>query len=201
MTQEIIGLIDYGKAGNVYNVHKALLRAGAKVEVISHGEHIFQLDKIVLPGVGSFVDGVSELKAKEMFEPLQTAILNKPTLGICLGMQILSRIGYEFERSQGLSLINAEVKRITCDLPTPHMGFNSLAVQKPNALLEGVESEKFYFMHSFEVVNYTDILALSEYGNHQFVSAIARDHIYGVQFHPEKSRDPGIEVFKNFINL
>lgn len=199
--KEIIGLVDYGKAGNCHSVEKALIKAGGKVVLVRDAKALAQVDKIVLPGVGSFVDGVTELKEKGLFEQLQRDIPNKPTLGICLGMQILSKLGYEYAKTEGLGVVNAEVRQVVCSAPTPHMGFNTVTVQKHSSLLQGIESERFYFMHSFELVNYTDVLALSSYGEHQFVSAISKNHIFGVQFHPEKSREAGIQLFKNFINL
>jgi glutamine amidotransferase len=81
------------------------------------------------------------------------------------------------------------------------MGFNNIQVVGVNKLLKGLENEEFYFMHSYEMVNYTDISSLTKYGNHSFVSAVNKDNLYGVQFHPEKSRKAGILLFKNFINL
>jgi imidazole glycerol phosphate synthase glutamine amidotransferase subunit len=125
----------------------------------------------------------------------------KPILGICLGMQILSTIGFEYGKTKGLGFIQAEVKPILVDEKVPHVGFNTIDIVNQNALLNGLENEEFYFMHSFEVVNYTNISSLTEYGSHKFVSSVQKDNVYGVQFHPEKSRTAGIELFKNFINL
>jgi imidazole glycerol-phosphate synthase subunit HisH len=122
-------------------------------------------------------------------------------LGICLGMQILAKIGFEFGKTEGLGIIDAEVKPILCDEKIPHMGFQKIHVVNSNKLLEGVENDEFYFMHSYEVVNYTDIAALTAYGEHSFVSSINKDNIFGVQFHPEKSRQAGIKLLKNFIEL
>jgi glutamine amidotransferase len=199
--KDIVGLVDYGKAGNCHSVEKALVRAGANVQIVRNAADLAKVDKIVLPGVGSFVDGVAELKEKGLFEHLQRDIPNKPTLGICLGMQILSNLGYEYVKTEGLGVLHAEVRQVVCNAPTPHMGFNNISVQKHNPLLHGIEDEQFYFMHSFEVINYTDVLALSSYGEHQFISAVSKKNIFGVQFHPEKSREAGIQLFKNFVNL
>ena len=197
----VIGVVNYGIAGNIHSVVKALDKIGANSLVISSPEQLEQVDKIVIPGVGSFKDAMAELKNDRLLSPLIKSVRNKPTLGICLGMQILSKIGFEFGQSPGLGLFDAEVRRVLCSGAVPHMGFNEISVQKPSDLLVGVEDQSFYFMHSYEVVNYTDVLALSRYCGHQFVSAIAKDHIFGVQFHPEKSREPGLEVFKNFVGL
>ena len=157
------------------------------------------VDKIVIPGVGSFKDAMHELENDGFIDPLKE--FNKPILGICLGMQILAELGFEFGKTSGLGLINAEVKLILCDAKIPHMGFNKIRVINSNELLDGVEDEEFYFMHSYEMVNYTDISALTKYDNHNFVSAIHKDNLYGVQFHPEKSRESGIKLLSNFIEL
>ena len=98
-------------------------------------------------------------------------------------------------------MVDAEVKLIQCDGKVPHMGFNKIQVVTPNALLDGIEKEEFYFMHSYEMVNYTDIAALTKYNNHSFVSVVHKGSLYGVQFHPEKSREAGIKLLSNFINL
>ena len=126
---------------------------------------------------------------------------DKPMIGICLGMQILSSLGFEYGKTQGLGIINAEVKPVQCSAKVPHMGFGKIQVVADNKILRGIEEEEFYFMHSYEVVNYTNITSLTEYGGHSFVSSIKKDNIYGTQFHPEKSREAGIKLFANFINL
>ena len=195
----IIGIVNYGIAGNIHSIKKALESAGAKTIIINSSEEFNKADKIVLPGVGSFKDAMQELKNAGFIQILKET--NKPTLGICLGMQILSTLGYEYGKTNGLDLINAEVKPILVDKKVPHVGFNHITIVNNNKLLEGIENEEFYFMHSYEVVNYTNIIALAEYGGHQFVSAIQKENIYGVQFHPEKSRQAGIQLFKNFIEL
>ena len=125
----------------------------------------------------------------------------KPILGICLGMQILSTLGFEYGQTKGLDFIKAEVRPMLIDAKVPHVGFNTLEVVKTSDILNGLENEEFYFMHSFEVVNYTDIISLTQYAGHKFVSSIQKKNIYGVQFHPEKSREAGIQFLKNFINL
>lgn len=198
---ERIGLINYGVAGNIRSIKKALEKAGAQTLIVETPAQLNKADKLVIPGVGSFADAIKELKNDQLLEPLKQAMAYRPTLGICLGMQILSRVGFEYGKTDGLGAVDAEVKAILCEGAVPHMGFNKISVQIENPLLKGLDGLEFYFMHSYEVVNYRNILALTSYAGHEFVSAIAKDHVYGVQFHPEKSRDAGIELFKNFINL
>ena len=195
----IVGIINYGISGNIHSIEKALEKAGADVKVVNSKEELSEVNKVVIPGVGSFKDAMYELENSGLLKALKE--IDKPILGICLGMQILSTLGYEYGKTAGLNLIDAEVKPIIVNAKVPHVGFNTISVVNKNRLLDGLENEEFYFMHSYEVVNYTDILSLTNYEGHQFVSAIHKDNIYGVQFHPEKSREAGIQLFKNFIKL
>ncbi|MCT7648035.1 imidazole glycerol phosphate synthase subunit HisH [Aliarcobacter butzleri] len=197
----IIGIVNYGIAGNIHSIKKAIEKAGGKVLIIDKKEDLKKVDKIVIPGVGSFNDAMIELQKNELLEPLKKAIQSKPTLGICLGMQILSTLGFEYGKTQGLDVIKAEVKPILVDAKIPHIGFNNIDIVKSNPLLAGLENEEFYFMHSYEVVNFHDVITTTEYAEHLFVSAIQKDNVFGVQFHPEKSREAGIKLFKNFIDL
>jgi imidazole glycerol phosphate synthase glutamine amidotransferase subunit len=197
----LIGIVDYGVAGNIHSIQKALRKANANVVVVGSKDELSKVDKIVIPGVGSFHDAIQELRKSDLIDTLKDAIDSKPTLGICLGMQILSKVGFEYGITEGLGKVNAEVKPIEVDAKVPHVGFNRLDIVKHNELLEGIEDEEFYFMHSYEMVNYTDIVSLTEYAGHLFVSSIQKDNIYGVQFHPEKSKEAGIQLFKNFVKL
>lgn len=195
----IVGIINYGIAGNIHSIKKAVEAAGGRVIVINKPEQINDVDKLILPGVGSFNDGMNELNKGGFIEVLKTN--KKPVLGICLGMQILSEFGYEYGKTKGLGFFNGEVRPIIVDGKVPHVGFNSINVISVNPLLKGLENKEFYFMHSFEVVNYTDIASLTKYSGHLFVSSIYKDNMYGVQFHPEKSRAQGVALFKNFLEL
>lgn len=197
----IIGLINYGIAGNIHSIKKAIEKAGGTVNIVNNENELNNVDKIVIPGVGSFKDAMAELENDKLLEPLKKAIQTKPTLGICLGMQILSTLGFEYGKTQGLGVIQAEVKPMLVDAKVPHMGFGRIELIKPNKLFNGLENEEFYFMHSYEMVNYTDIATLTSYAGHKFVSSVQKDNLYGVQFHPEKSREAGIKLFKNFIDL
>jgi len=197
----VTGVVNYGVAGNIHSVSKAIEAAGGTVKVIGSVSDFDQVDRIVIPGVGSFKDAMRELASDGFIETIKDALVAKPVLGICLGMQILATLGFEYGETEGLGVISAEVKSMQVKAPVPHMGFNTLDVVATNPILSGIESEEFYFMHSFEMVNYTDVAALTEYAGHRFVSAIHRGNIYGVQFHPEKSRDAGIQLFRNFLAL
>jgi len=195
----IIGIVNYGTAGNLHSVEKALKKANAKTLIINNVNQFNEVDKIVLPGVGSFKSAMQQLESVGFLKVLLNN--TKPILGICLGMQILSTLGFEYGKTRGLGFIKAEVKPMLIDGKVPHVGFNTIEVIKTNNILDGLENEEFYFMHSFEVVNYTDIISLTQFAGHKFVSSIQKNNIFGVQFHPEKSREAGIQFLKNFINL
>lgn len=197
----IVGVVNYGIAGNIHSIRKAIEKAGGEVKIINYKEDLNKVSKIVIPGVGSFKDAIKELENDDLLDTLKKEIQQKPTLGICLGMQILSTLGFEYGKTEGLDAIKAEVKSMIVDAKVPHVGFNKIDVVKKNKLLKGLEEEEFYFMHSYEVVNYTNITSLTDYAGHKFVSSIQKENIYGVQFHPEKSREAGIKLFKNFMEL
>jgi len=202
MSQQI-GVVDYGAAGNVFSISRALEYAGAKVKVVKRPRDISGVDKLVMPGVGSFIDGMRELNASGMSDVIREyAGAGHPLLGICLGMQVLSNVGFEYGETEGLKLIRGEVRAMECKGVVPHMGFSPVSVVTDSPILKGVSpTDLFYFMHSFEVQNYTDIIALSDYAGHQFVSGVQRENIFGLQFHPEKSRQAGIRIFENFLAL
>ncbi len=199
-----VGVIDYGVSGNMLSITRAIENAGALSRIISRPEDLLAIDKLVIPGVGSYVDGMEKLHESSLVEPLIEFCYskNKPILGICLGMQILSKVGFEYGETKGLALIDAEVKKVTCKGVVPHMGFNTINPIKNSYLLKGISADDlFYFMHSYELCNYTDVLTLTNYADHTFVSAVEKDNVIGVQFHPENSRAAGLTVFRNFINI
>lgn len=194
-----VGLLNYGNSGNTYNVQKALELAGARVTMVQSRADLDSVDRIVLPGVGCFKDAMSNLAG--IHDELIRQIRQKPTLGICLGMQILSRVGYEFGETPGFDFVDAEVKKMEAKGKVPHLGWGTLSIVRPSPILDGItEKDNFYFMHSYEVVNYTEVVALTDYCSHKFVSVIQKGEIFGVQFHPEKSRKAGIKVLENFLS-
>ena len=198
----ITGIIDYGEAGNIASIKKALLACNAEVKIIYDPLHISSCKRLILPGVGAFNSAMEILSKKGWTEKIKEFSKTKPILGICLGMQILSKVGFEFGETNGLDLLNAEVKLISCKGSVPHIGFKKIYITKECKLLKNINySDEFYFMHSYEVINYTDITALCNHSSHTFVCAVEKNNVYGVQFHPEKSRKAGITILKNFISL
>jgi glutamine amidotransferase len=200
----MIALIDYG-IGNLRSVHKALSTVGADVILTDEPEHILAADKIVLPGVGAFGDGMAGLISRRLDEVLREIIQqDKPMLGICLGMQLLFDSSTELGEYPGLGFFPGKVRRFELnDLKIPQTGWNQLKIKKANTLLQGLESGCYaYFNHSYYCAGEipSDVLATTEYGL-EYASVVGRGNLYGVQFHPEKSQSIGLQILKNFVEL
>lgn len=195
-----IGLISYGESANTYSVKKALEKVGGRVITIESRDDLSSADMLLFPGVGGFKDAMEHLEA--ISSDLVDAMHEKPTLGICLGMQILARVGYEYGEKAGLGIVDAQVKRIEVSCKVPHLGWGSLKIEHPSPIFEGIRAEdNFYFMHSYEMTDCPEVIARSRYCSHDFVAAVQKNDIFGVQFHPEKSRDAGLTILKNFACL
>lgn len=198
-------IVDYG-AGNLRSVYNMVRKVQGVVTISSNIEDIRRATQLVLPGVGAFDYGIRQLKKLDLFSLIkERAQAGVPTLGICLGMQLLARRSEEGELD-GLGLIDAEFKRFSFDPPAlrvPHVGWNQVNVVKDNALLKRELQElRFYFTHSYyaRCVHDDDVIATTSYG-YPFVSAYRKNHVYGVQFHPEKSHRFGMAVLKNFLSI
>ena len=199
---ENIIIIDYG-VGNLRSVKKAFKRAGCEVKISANENDIIQADKLVLPGVGHFYEGMKKLKEANLISILNEQVVNKkkPILGICLGMQLMTKFSEE-GNIQGLGWINAKTKKFDINLKVPHIGWNTIE-WKQNSLMKGLNvKDDYYFTHSYYVIaNNEDNQILYTNYEIKFVSGFANENIYGVQFHPEKSHNAGIALIKNFINL
>lgn len=196
----MIRIIDYG-VGNLRSVQKAFEALGFEAEVTGDIEKIRASKALVLPGVGAFPDAMKELNNKGMTEEIISfAKSGRPLLGICLGMQLLFEVGYEFEECKGLGLIGGSINMIKADVKIPHMGWNDLKFINDCALLKGVkEGSYMYFVHSFlaEVKDRTNLNATAFYGL-EIPAIVSNNNIYGTQFHPEKSGKAGMQILKNF---
>ena len=199
----MIALVDYG-VGNLRSVDKALKTVTDEVQLTSDPTVILASDKVVLPGVGAFGDGMTGLKERGLVETLlEIAASGKPLLGICLGMQLLLERSEEMGLHEGLGLLPGRVRRFeSTDLKVPQTGWNQIHAIRENPLLNGLEIRAYaYFNHSF----YCDAadeetLAHTDYGI-RYASVVASDHLYGVQFHPEKSQRVGLTILRNFVEL
>ncbi len=195
----LIGIVNYGTAGNIHSIKKAIKKADGDLILLNQPSDFNKVDRLVIPGVGSFKDAMKELNENNFIDVLLN--FKKPILGICLGMQIMANSGFEYGKKKGLGFLNAEVQKINCTKKIPHVGFNTIDVVNTNKLFSEIEDEEFYFMHSYEIKSNENILSLTKYGDYEFISSISKDNYFGVQFHPEKSRDAGIKLFKNFMEL
>ena len=200
-----IAIVDYG-LGNLRSVYGSVEKLGHRVYITNDIEKLEEADKLILPGVGAFEDGMKSLNNLGLVEPLAKLVLDdqKPILAICLGFQLLANESHEFGLHKGLGWIDAEVKKIdtkNSDLRVPHVGWNDLFISRDCILWESIpEDALFYYVHSFQVSCASDNIVVGKciYGA-EFTSAIQQENIYGTQFHPEKSQYYGLEVLKNFI--
>ena len=207
-----VALIDYA-SGNLRSAEKALARAAAdsgsgyEILVTSDAARVAEATRIVLPGVGAFADcmaGVSAIPG--MIDALKEKVLKRgtPFLGICVGMQLLADVGREHGDHAGLGWIPGEVVKLEPAEPglkVPHMGWNTLSLQQPHAIFEGMaDGTDFYFVHSYYIRPSTPahILATTDYAG-SLPAIVGRDNIVGTQFHPEKSQTVGLAFLENFL--
>ena len=203
----MISVLDYG-LGNSGSVIRMIESAGGRAQRIATPDEVLMSKILVIPGVGAFDQGMSQLDCRLLLPALNTMAFNRriPILGICLGMQLMC-LKSEEGKLPGLGWINAEVKRLgdpkITGLRVPHIGWNTLRVVRNNPLLSAESQiERFYFVHSFKVCcnDQEDVISLTNYGQ-EFVSAFQRGNLFGVQFHPEKSHRFGFGLIKRFISF
>ena len=203
----MVAVVDYGlgNLGSIANMLKVIVE---KSVITSEKEKIAKADRIILPGVGAYDAGMTNLEQRGLVEFLkEQADSGKPIMGICLGMQLLGRGSEEGEKN-GLGLIPFDNVRFNIpdnmNLKVPHMGWDIVDFkQKDNKLLEGIgENQRYYFVHSYHAVcdNAENVLMTCDYG-YEFAAAVCKDNVYGVQFHPEKSHDFGMRLFENFVRI
>jgi glutamine amidotransferase len=197
----MIALIDYG-IGNLRSVEKALAAVGAQVCLTDDPEVILSAQKVVLPGVGAFGDGMRGLRSRGMIEMLQEIVdQDVPLLGICLGMQLLFEGSEEHGPHQGLAFLPGRVRRFPeGDLNIPHTGWNRVLPCLHSPILSGLEADAFaYFNHSYYCeADSQNTIGETEYGL-RFASVVGHGRIYGVQFHPEKSQQVGLTILRHFV--
>ena len=205
--KKTVTIVDYGM-GNLHSVKKKLDRLKTTSSITSNPRDIIKADKIILVGVGHFAKAMKNIKELDLLDALnEVAIIKKkPVLGICLGMQLMAKDSEE-GNTEGLGWLDANVRKMQVDdtlkFKIPHTGWNKITQSKKSHLMKGIpESSEFYFVHSyyFKSNETSNILNETKYC-FKFTSAIEKDNIFGVQYHPEKSHDVGEVLLKNFISL
>ena len=197
----MIAIVDYGM-GNLASVQKALNFLNLKSIITKDHQLIADANYIVLPGVGSFKQGMSNLKEHKLDELLTKLVIHekKNFLGICLGMQLIAEFGNEPEKCEGLGWIKGEVKKMESHhLRIPHMGWNDIDIIN-ETYFNGILSKDFYFIHSFhfDVTNIKEVSSFVNYGD-KLVSSIQYENIFATQFHPEKSQESGLQLLRNYF--
>jgi imidazole glycerol-phosphate synthase subunit HisH len=196
----MIAIVDYG-AGNLVSVKKALDWLGQECAITSDPRQVAKATKVVLPGVGHFAS-TAALSRAGLRDAIAEAIGREiPFLGICVGMQWMFERSQESPETSGLGVLNGECERFPASVKSPHVGWNQIDVASSSRLLRGLPLSPFvYFTHSFRAPVIETTVAWCEYGG-QFSAAVERDHLFGVQFHPEKSGETGLNILGNFCAL
>jgi glutamine amidotransferase len=204
-----VTVVDYG-LGNLHSVIKALAFVGATVDVAQAGADVEHAERLVLPGVGAFADGMAGLRGRGQVEALREfAASGRPFIGICLGAQLLMSESEEFGRHEGLGLIPGRVAMIPAgEAKVPHVGWGRLQCPPgrtwESTLLAGTAPDTWtYFVHSLHCVptNMADVLATARHGRHELTAAVRRGNVTGFQFHPEKSGEQGLAILQSFVNF
>lgn len=195
-----IAIIDYGM-GNLRSVENAFVKLGAQVQITDDSQKLLDADGVILPGVGAIKEAMMALSTKALITPIRECIaMEKPFLGICLGMQLLFEKSYEDGIHGGLGILPGEIVKLDVPLKVPHIGWNTLQITKSSPLFEDIpEGSMMYFVHSYHLKTDADVIsAYTDYGKDIPIAAQS-NNVYGVQFHPEKSGDIGLHLLKNFL--
>ena len=203
----MIAIVDYG-VGNLFSLKSSFASIGIEAVVTGDEKILEQADKIILPGVGAFGDTIEKLNETGMAEAVKKeAAKGKPIMGICLGMQLLFDKSFEYGEYEGLGLISGEIRPIADvidpSLKIPHIGWNALSFkgEKSPIFKYLKDGDHVYFVHSFYGANCSDsVIATADYGP-ELTAAVAKDNVYGVQFHPEKSGQVGLNILRAFCQL
>lgn len=199
----MIAIIDYG-AGNIKSLQIALTALSIENIVTREESIIRQSNAIILPGVGAFQDAMDQLKRHSLDRILQEeAAAGKPILGICLGMQLFYETSTEGTLSEGLGLMKGHIQRINANVKVPHMGWNTLQIKRNEYITTNIPDHSYvYFVHSYYAtdLNTEDLIATSQHGE-TIPALVQHNNIIGMQFHPEKSGDVGMQLLKNFWEM
>lgn len=200
----MIAIVDYGM-GNLHSVQKAVERVGGQARVVDTARAVEEAAGVILPGVGAFGDAMARLRRRGLVQPLQRRMAaGRPTLGICLGLQLLFEESTEMGRHRGLGIFPGRVVRLPAACGRiPHVGWNQVHPCRESVLLAGIPDGGYlYFVHSYYAVpaDAQVVLATTDYGL-DCPAAVGMGAILGVQFHPEKSQALGLHVLRNFVEL
>jgi len=199
----MIAVIDYGM-GNLRSVEKAFHHLGFKAAIVTQPAELERATHVVLPGDASFGDAMRNMRERGWEEAVLASVeTGKPFLGICVGLQLMFEASEERGQHRGMGLLPGRVVRFPADERVPQIGWNQIDIQRPSPLLEDVpDGSFFYFVHSYYVdsAEPSDCLATTEYGL-DYTSIAARDNVFGVQFHPEKSQQVGLHMLRNFARM
>lgn len=201
----MIGIVDYGM-GNLKSICNALESINEEYLISAYKYDLRKCSGLILPGVGSFKEGMFNLRKEGLYSVVKEAErTGKPLLGICLGMQLLFEKGYEGEETKGIGLLKGKVIKMNEEeFRVPNIGWNSLNINKDDELVKGLKKEShMYYVHSYYANEYNeeDLVASSDYYGLNIPGIVRRDNIIGVQFHPEKSGEEGIKLLKNFCKM
>ena len=196
-------VIDYG-AGNLRSVTNAFAKLGYEPIITNSGTDIRKAPAVILPGVGAAAEAMENLKNLGLIEPIRQYVAEgRPFFGVCLGLQILLSETEEDGKHDCLNIVRGKVKRLPPGLKTPHMGWNQVKQMKEHPVFEGIPDEtNFYFVHSYHAApdDTSVVLGETDYGI-SFCSAVAKENLVATQFHPEKSGEPGLRMYDNFMKL
>lgn len=202
----MVVIIDYGM-GNLFSVANALKFLKTDAKISGRASDLKNADRIILPGVGVFPDGMKNLGDLGLIAALEEEVLKnkKPFLGICLGMQLLASEGEENGLAKGLGWVAGRVRRFAVDetkFRIPHIGWDDVVCVAGNPLFNGIPTPVFYFVHSYHLVpeNPAMVAATCEYGE-KFAASVRKGNIFGTQFHPEKSQASGLKLLENFLSF
>lgn len=214
MLKKKVVIIDYGH-GNLYSINQACVHVGYSPIISSRAEDILSADSLILPGVGAFKVAMEELKGQALIEPIKEFVQKgNHLMGVCLGMQLLFDESEEFGNHLGLGFVKGKIKRFPktindLKVRIPHIGWNKLFLDNysenwDNSPLKDVTDHDFmYFIHSYygQPADESNILSMTNYQELNFCSSVRKDNIFGFQFHPEKSSEKGLSIYKNFLKL
>ncbi|MDP1725458.1 MAG: imidazole glycerol phosphate synthase subunit HisH [Bacteroidota bacterium] len=212
MSSKVV-IVDYG-LGNIFSINQACKHVGLDSTITSDPKHILNADALILPGVGAFGDAMNSLRENNLIEPILDFVkTGKPFLGICLGMQLLFTESEEFGEHKGLNLVPGKIVRFpefnsnSKVVRVPQIQWNQIYKNDPlvwnsSPLIDIEEGTYMHFVHSYYAIPQSNdnILSYSEYEGVRYASAVAKDNIVGVQFHPEKSADQGLKIYRNWSN-